>query len=76
MSGTPHTPAPISKLSREKKLSETPQTNGGEPAGKGRVASEPDQVLSPCNCFAIVQYNSMASASCCFSMNSPCVCAT
>jgi hypothetical protein len=32
--------------------------------------------IQPASCFAILQYKSMASASCCFSMYSPAVCAT
>jgi hypothetical protein len=32
--------------------------------------------IQPASCFAILQYKSIASASCCFSMYSPSVCAT
>jgi hypothetical protein len=42
----------------------------------GRVSVRVDEGFSPCNCSAIVQYKSIASASCCFSMYSPFVCAT
>ncbi len=32
--------------------------------------------IQPASCFAILQYKSIASESCCFSMYSPSVCAT